>query len=174
MRWNLETRYKLLLELNNAVITNVSKNEFFNVLSKELKNRFNYDRLSIFLYKTETKSLEYFTIADGIQPEGFSLDVRPLVASSIANMVIRSLKPVIIDDLAKYSDQTSIGAMVEAGLKTTMAFPLVVRNKTLGTLHISFKKTPEHLSELAEILNDVSNQVAIAIGNMISYTKLKD
>jgi len=54
-----------------------------------------------------------------------------------------------------------------------MAFPLMVRNRMLGTIHLSFKKTPDHLSELSEVLVDVSKQVAIAVDNMMAYTELK-
>ena len=173
MHWDLTTRYKILLEINNAVISNTSRNDFFKVLSKELKKHFYYDRLSIFLYEDETQSLKHFTVADGIQPEGFSAKVRPLASGAIANMVIQSLKPIIIDDLTRYEDHSSIGSMVKSGLKMTMAFPLIVRNRLLGTLHVSFKKTPDHVSELSEMLNDVSQQIAIAVGNMVAYTQLK-
>jgi len=172
MHWSLTTRYKILLEINNAVITNTSKDDFFKTLSNELKKHFNYDRLSIFLYDDEVKSLKYFASADGIQPEGFSADVRPLALGAIANMVVQSLKPVIIDDLSCYTDHSSIGFMVKAGLTSTMAFPLILRNRVFGTLHISFKKTPDYLSELSEILSDVSKQIAIAVANMVAYTRL--
>ncbi len=174
MHWGLTTRYKILLEINNAVITNTSRDDFFKALSRELKKHFYYDRLSIFLYDEEIRSLKYFTVADGIQPEGFTANTRPLASSGIANMVIQSLKPLIIDDLSHYSGHASIGSMVRAGLTSTMAFPLIVRNRILGTLHISFKETPDYLSELFEILTDVSKQVAIAVGNMIAYTQLID
>ena len=173
MHWDLATRYKILLEINNAVITNTSRDDFFKVLSKELKKHFYYDRLSIFLYDDETQSLKHFTAADGIEPEGFSASVRPLASGAIANMVIQSLKPIIIDDLTRYASHSSIGAMVNSGLKMTMAFPLIVRNRLLGTLHVSFKKAPDYLSELSEMLNDVSQQIAIAVGNMVAYTRLK-
>ena len=49
MHWSLTTRYKMLLEINNAVITNTSRDDFFKALSRELKKHFYYDRLSIFL-----------------------------------------------------------------------------------------------------------------------------
>jgi hypothetical protein len=57
MRWNLATRYKILLEINNAVSTNTSRDDFFRALSKELKKHFYYDRLNIFLYDDKDQSL---------------------------------------------------------------------------------------------------------------------
>ena len=174
MHWNLNTRYKILLEINNAVITNFTIDSFFKALSSELKKHFDYDRLSIFIYDNTSESLTYLTLADGIQPEGFEKNVRPLASGAVARMVIQSQEPVIIKDLSNYSQHPSIVAMVNAGLTSTMAFPLIVRNRLLGTLHMSFKKGPEDLTGLKEIFTDVSNQVAIAVGNMVVFAQLEE
>ena len=173
MRWNLHTRYKILLEINNAVITNFSINDFFEALSNELRKHFEYDRLSIFIYDSDAQSLAYLTLADGVQPEGFEKVVRPLSSGAIAKMVIQSRAPVILEDIAKYSDHPSIVAMINAGLTSTMAFPLIVRNHVLGTMHMSFKKRPDNWADLKEIFTDVSNQVAIAVGNMATIAQLE-
>ncbi len=174
MHWNLNTRYKILLEINNAVITNFSINDFFKALSSELRRHFEYDRLSIFIYDSEAQSLTHLTLADGVQPEGFEKNVRPLASGAVAKMVIQSREPVILEDLAKYSEHPSIIAMANAGLTSTMAFPLIVRNRMLGTMHMSFKKRPDDMVGLKEIFTDVSNQVAIAVGNMVTFTQLEE
>jgi len=88
-------------------------------------------------------------------------------------MVVQSRQPTIIDDLRRYTDLSSIGAMVEAGLNATMAFPMLVRSRILGSIHFSFRSAPEHISELTEVLTDVSRQVAIAVDNMLAYTELE-
>ena len=172
MRWDLTTRHRILLEINNAVITNFSIEDFFSSLSTELRKHFKYDRLSIFIYDQKSESLTYLTHADGIQPEGFEKNVRPLASGAVARMVIQSKERVTIKDLSRYTDQQSILAMVNAGLVSTMAFPLIVRSRILGTLHISFKDIPDDFSELTEILTDIANQVAIAVGNMVTFSEL--
>ncbi len=174
MRWNHSTRYQILLEINNAIISKTSRHEFFKALSSELKKHFSYDRISINLYDELSQSLKYFTAASGIKPKGLSsMDERPLAKGTIAKMTIESKQPVIIDDLTRYTDLSSIGSLVKAGLKSTMAFPLVVRDRILGTLHLSFKKPPDNLSELLELLAEVSKQVAIAVDNMAEYNHLR-
>jgi transcriptional regulator with GAF, ATPase, and Fis domain len=174
MRWNSETRYQILLRINNAVITQTTSEDLFRALAAELGEHVPYDRLSINLYDVKTQSLSYFAAADGIDPQGISCkDSRPLAKGSITRMVIQSRQPVIIEDLRHYTDHSSIDSMVEAGLLATMAFPLIIRNRILGTLHFSFKKTPAHLAELTEVLTDVSKQLAIAVDNMLAYVDLK-
>ncbi|UCF82824.1 MAG: sigma 54-interacting transcriptional regulator [Desulfobacteraceae bacterium] len=174
MRWDTATRYQILLRINNAVITRTTREELFRALATELRKHFPYDRLSINLYDAKAQSLSYFAAADGIDPEGISCkDSRPLAKGSISRKAIQSRQPVIIDDLRRYTALSSVGSMVEAGLKATMAFPLIIRNRILGTIHFSFKKVPEYLSELTEVLTDVSNQAAIAVDNMLAYMDLK-
>ena len=172
MQYSLATRYQILFEINNAVVNQTSKKEFFNTLSIELKKHFSYDRLSILIFDEGMKSLKYFA-ADGIKPKGISNPDRPLAKGSIAKMAIQSKQPVIIDDLTRYKDLSSVGHMVEAGLRSTMTFPMIIRNQVLGTLHFSFRKPPDHLSELSEMLNEVFKQVPIAVDNMIAYTELE-
>jgi formate hydrogenlyase transcriptional activator len=175
MQWNTATRYKMLLEINNAIINQMSRESLFKALAKELRNHFYYDRMCINLYDDKAQSLCYFAAADGIQPGGvLSKESRPLAEGTIAQMVVKSRQPAIIDDLSRYSDLYSVGAMVAAGLNSTMAFPLIIRNNVLGSIHFSFKKAPAFISELTEVLTDASRQVAIAVYNMIAYTHLKD
>jgi len=173
MRWNPEVRYKLLLKINNAVIAHTTRGDLFQTVASELRNHFTHDRLSINLYDPQTQSISYFANADGINPSGISTQSsRPLAKGSITQMVIRSGQAMIIDDLSSYSDLSSIGAMIQANLKSTMAFPLTLRNRILGTIHFSFKHKPDHISELTEVLADVSTQLAIAVENMLAYEHL--
>jgi formate hydrogenlyase transcriptional activator len=174
MRWNPETRYKLLLKINNAAIEHTTGEALFKAVATELNEHFDHDRLSINLYDAKTQSISYFATADGILPKGISnQERRPLAKGAIVQMVVQSGQPVVIDDLTRYSDHSSIGAMVRANLKSTMAFPLNLRGEILGTIHFSFKEKPLYISELTEVLAEVSNQIAIAVDNMRQYTQLK-
>lgn len=175
MHWSSETRYQILLKINNAILTQTTSRDLFRALALELRRYFFCDRISINLYDAKSQSLSYFAEADGIDPAGISSqESRSLVKGAISKMVIRSGQPVIIKDLKRYSDFESVKSMVEYGLNTTMAFPLIIREKILGTIHFSFKKQPEYINELQEVLTDVSRQASIVVDNMLSYTHLKE
>jgi len=174
MEWNHSTRYKMLLEITNAMINKTTNQGFFNSLVKEVKRHIPCDRISINLYDKKKQLLQYFTAADGVDPANISRNDRRPLNGSIANMVIQSEKQVIIDDLAQYSNLPIVNHLMGAGLTSTMAFPLIVRKELVGTLHFSFKNRPNHLSELSDLLAEVSKQVAIAVDNLVSYKRLKD
>lgn len=50
MRWGTATRYKMLLEINNTVVTQTTRESIFKALANELRNHFFYDRMCINLY----------------------------------------------------------------------------------------------------------------------------
>lgn len=173
MVWDDAVKYRLLLDINNAIVRETSRGGLFNALAAEIRKIFHYDRFSINLYQAESKKLSYFASADGISPDGIDASGRPLAKGAIAKAVIRSRKPFIIENLADYSFWESVRAMRDAGLNASMAFPLIVRDRILGSIHFSFKKAPRNMTELADFLSELSKQVGIAVDNMLVHSKLK-
>ncbi len=175
MQWNSEIRHKILLAINNTAITKVTRESLFQAVAAKLRKYFNHDRLSINLYDAKSGTISYFASADGIEPEGISgKGTRPLENGTITKMIITSGKSVVINNLKGYSGFPSIRSMLDAGLTATMAFPLIIHSRTLGSIHFSFKKEPEHLLQLTEVLEEISRQITLAVDNMLTYTSLKD
>ena len=85
-RWSSETRYKILLELNNAIVTCKSREDLFSALSKELQRHFAYDRLCIMLYDAKLHTITYFAAADGIQPTGGRMGVLEAMNAAISSL----------------------------------------------------------------------------------------
>jgi len=173
MQWDTATRYKLLLRINNDIVTASTRRDVFSAIAQSLGVIFRFDRLSINLFDEKTKSLRYFAAAEGISPTEISEDARPLAKGAIASAVIRSRQPFILSDLSSHTYWPSVNAMQEAGLNATMAFPLIVRDKVVGTLHLSFAEAPEHIEEMIEFLSEVSSRIAIAVDHMMTHTRLK-
>ena len=174
MSWSSTRKYETLLIINNAIITQKTREGLFGAIATQIKKVFHYDRCSIQLYDPKDKSLRYFTTAKGIKPDGISCETsRPLSTGSIANLVIESGKPIVIKDLSKAEQLTSADAMAKEGLKSTMAFPLIIRDEIIGSIHLSFKKCPENIEKLSSFLGELCGQIPIAVDNMLSYEKLR-
>lgn len=165
-------RYETLLRINNAIVQQTSRESLFRALAREIRELIHYDRCSINLYDHETRSLSYFAAAEGV-----SLDsgmTRPLEKGVIAQLVIRTRESLIIPDVKQQSYFSNMENMMRAGLHSTMAFPLIVRDTVLGSLHFSFRKKPDDWEELQNFLEDLSTQVAIAVDNMLAYIRLQN
>lgn len=176
MRWDLSTRYQILLDINNAVITETSKDRFFNNLLGELKKHFAFDGATILLYDEKNKYLNLFASAGANVEEVLSLKQtpRPLSTGALAKKVILSRRPIVIEDLKPYQDEFPVGELLKLGITATIAFPLIVQDRVIGSLHLLFKTAPGCLTELFEFLSHVSKQVAIAVDVFLSYAKMKE
>ena len=82
MTWSAATRYRLLIEINNAIVKHTNRVDLFNALASEIKKTVPYDRFSINLYDANKKLLSYFSTAEGISPKGISDYERPLCQRS--------------------------------------------------------------------------------------------
>ena len=96
MQWDTATRYKLLLRINNDIVSASTRRAAFSAIAQSLGEIFHFDRLSINLFDEKTYSLSYFAAAEGISPTEISEDARPLAKGAIASAVIRSREPFII------------------------------------------------------------------------------
>ncbi len=166
------TRYKALLELNNSIVNQTSRETLFRSIAKEIRKLFHYDRFSICIYEPDSNSLSWFAIAEGIKVKGMDDGSRALDKGPVARAVVTSRQPLIIPDMSRYGHWHTIRLMMEAGLRATMAFPLITRDTVLGSLHFSFEEPPRLFEELADFLVEISSQVALAVDNMLSHTKL--
>ncbi len=173
MPWSSDKKYETLLKINNAIIKEHTREGLFRTIATEIKKVFRYDRCSINLYDPDTDSLSYFATADGIKPEGITCESRPLSRGAVANLVIKSRNPVIIEDLSRHPELTTADTLLKKGLRSTMAFPLVMRNAYLGSFHLAFKEMPSNMDELVAFCGQLSVQITIAVENMLSYYKQK-
>ena len=141
---SLEVLHQVLRRINDAVLASISRKGYFKALSNELRRLFPYDRLAINLYDSDIEILTYFTTADGVVV-GTQSSVRQAGPQTVAGLAITSREPVVIRDLARQFKSADDNPLAEAGLHTSIAFPLIVRDTVLGTLHCSFRQEPANL-----------------------------
>lgn len=166
-------KYRLLLRLNNAIISQYEREGLFHMIAGEISSIVPYDRFSINLYNAETEELTYFAVAAGVSPEGISEKTRPLRNGSVAQRVILNRKEVVVHDLSQDNDLETAQFMRDAGLNATFAYPMIVRGKVLGSIHFSFKTLPPDAGEVQDFLRDLCVQLSLAIDNMLSYEQLQ-
>jgi len=165
-------RYKLLLDLNNAIVSQTTPAKLFQSLAKEIRKILFYDRCCINIYDAASNTLNWFAAAEGVTIKSMDDSSRSLDEAPVAREVITSRKPFIMPNMAEYAHWKTIKLMRDAGLFSTLAFPLIVRNDVLGSLHFSFRKMPRDLDDLMGFLAEISGQVAVAVDNMLAHNKL--
>ena len=75
-------------------------------------------------------------------------------------------------NLASERQYATEDVLITSGFRSFVVVPLVVRGKSIGTLNVA-SQTPNQYSEAqAEFLQEVANQVAVAVENMKAYEEI--
>ena len=161
-------RLKLLLDLNNTLVSNLQLNDLLKAISSSIRSVLQCDGVGVALPDAERKHLR-FVAFDFPRLAGKVADEKriPVDGDSQIARVFRSGEPL--------SESQDIDPMVRAeGVRSLCHIPLVSRNRTLGVLGLA-RLTPIPFSPKdLEFLRLVANQVAIAVENALAYDEIAE
>ncbi len=167
-----DSLYQSLLEINNILVREVTPDGFFNSLATILQSKIGCDRVSLTIYESETNSLAWFAKAVGIGVSRMDSDSAPL-RGPLARAAIATVAPVIALRLEDRAEDEALRLMVQAGLRSAMAFPLISRGKPIGAVVVSFLRyIDDEEAFLTNFMDKTCAQVALAVDNMITHAKL--
>jgi formate hydrogenlyase transcriptional activator len=168
-----EKRLRMLLEINNAIVTKLTRDDLFAAISEALGRVIPFDRLALSLYDSVSASLRIVTYEgpyrrDDYTPIGRVLDLK----DSPAGLAFVSQKPFLSLDLETARQTTSEQRAYGHGFRSLCALPLVVRSRGIGAITVGSLTRNRYSAQDARFLVDVANQIAIAIDNMQSHEEM--
>ncbi len=171
-------RLRLLLDVNNAVVSRLDLREVFTATIAALRRVMPYAIASLYLSDPDKKVFRRHAL---VFPEGKGLIQEGLVGpidETPAGPAFRSGQPTLFDEADLKRLNSEVGkALLAEGVKSGCCVPLLSHGKVLGTLNIgSFEKGPFTTDEV-DLLSHVAVQIAIAVDNALAYqqiTELKD
>jgi formate hydrogenlyase transcriptional activator len=171
------TRLKLVLDLNNSVVSSLELREVLQSISPSLRKVMRLDTVALLLPERDSTQLRLHALDF---PDGKGLirqDTLSPAEGSLSGQVLRSGK-VWVGDI---SELQRLGVNHEAasgeGMESICMLPLRRRDRGLGVLFLArLRKNAFTLPEI-EFLSQIAGQVAIAIDNAFAYrqiTELRD
>lgn len=170
-------RQRLLLEVNNAVVSHLGLDKLFPAVSACLRKVIQHDGSALVLYDVESRRYRVhlldFTKGEEFFEEG---DIEP-GNQCPSDRAIASKKPVIIlrgdlEVLAK--DSECIQHLLDQGVRSLCCVPLLSHNKALGTLDVMRSGDGDFTETETELLNQVAQQIAIAVENGLAYREIAE
>jgi formate hydrogenlyase transcriptional activator len=168
-------RLRLLLEINNAVVTQLDFRQLFQQIAASLRRVLQQDYLSLALYDRERQTLRIhaldFPAGKGLLQEEM---IVPFQEAPAAQALIAD-HPVVRDraDLERLDVAVSRALLAE-GIQSHCAVPLMSRNQSLGTLNVGrFQEAGFAPAEL-DLLADVAGQIALAVENALAYRQIEE
>ncbi len=166
-------RYRALLEINNAVISNLDRNTLFHAIAEVLRPMVPFDRTSIFLHDPD-KDVLRISILETSQAAAHILPIGTEVSAtdSHAGWVFRHGEPLVRQDLAEGVRFPVEERVLAAGFRSYVMLPLVARGKSVGTLGVASVKPNQYGDTDVSFLREVAAQIAMAIVNMRAHEEL--
>ena len=167
-------RERLMLEINNAVVSHLSLKELIHVVANCIRNVVKPDVTGISLYDPETNQFRayMFHLPDNLPPiaEGTPMPLE----GTIGGMAFTAGRAVFMDtpdttmQLHEFDQR-----MIDAGIRSGGVVPLIAHDRKLGFLGVgSFREAAFGESE-QELLGHIANQIAIAVENALAYREIE-
>ena len=167
-------RLRLLLEVNNNVISHLELSDLFQAVSTALRDCFHHEYTGLWLFEEGSSRLRCvgmdFPSTHGFLEKIHSTDLTPAEVAEVRARLPRLIKP---GDIAQLPAQIASQVLAE-NLRSGVTIPLVSGSKVLGVLTLA--STDESLFQQDELgfLVQVGNQVALAIENALAYEKVAE
>ena len=165
-------RYRALLEINNAIVTHLGREELLQSVSKILRRILPLDGAVITLYNPETEHFRYFALETHLSTEYFRTGLEVHRKESLVTEIFERQHGAIRRDLEKEQKVPNDRRLIEVGIVSDCIVPLIVGGKSIGTLGIGSTRKDQYCEADMQLLQEVANQVALAVANMRSYEEI--
>jgi formate hydrogenlyase transcriptional activator len=165
-----EERARLLLEVNNALIANLSRETLLHSISKAVHRAVPYDAMRLTI--REPEGTFRIMAAEGI-PQYFREGQRIEHQGSCVGWVFDHQRPLLRSNLEKEQQFSNDAQLVAEGMQSHCVVPLIIHGgKSTGTLSVTSKRRAQYSEKDAEFLQEVANQVSLALENMRAYEEV--
>jgi formate hydrogenlyase transcriptional activator len=169
-----EERKRTLLEINNAIINNLSQEALFASVYEAIRCVVAYDCAAFLLCQPESQTLKLVSMDSSVESEFFRIGREyRLDESQVSARVLEDQEVMTRGNLDDEPRTAGEQRLLEEGIQSYCVVPLVAMGKSIGTFSLWSVTRDRYSQADVELLREVANQIAIAIANMKSYEEVK-
>jgi len=167
-------RLKLLLDVNNAVVSNLALSELFRAIPTSVRAAMQCDAACLSLPDRENRALTIFGL-DFPSSKGFMKEemVIPMSGSSPGS-AFQQRRPVTFGSAPTVLDPLALEINAGEGFQSGCFLPLVRHERALGVLHLLDRRRDRFSGQDVEFLSQVATQVAIALENALEFLEISE
>ena len=167
-----EEKNRILLQINNAIITNLTQQALLHSISEALHPVFPFDRCAITLYQPERDSFRFLAVEGELHSDYFQTGLEFSRDETCGSWVFEHLRPLVRRDLEKEQQYPNERRLAAEGIRSMCVVPLALQGECIGLLSLVSQQRDRYSDEDAMFLREVANQVALAIQNMQSFQEI--
>ncbi|GAA4277591.1 sigma-54-dependent Fis family transcriptional regulator [Aquimarina mytili] len=177
---NEKTFKETLLNISTAVSHITNRNDLFKFIFGQIKSILNFDNAGLFYLNIEQDCFYELLEEDIIDPIQDNLSKNNLLGPFDYSSANENAW-IYTDDIALFdiAEQSKIypnpqwDIMLEGGLKKMIAGPLNYGGQKIGLICFNSKDTNQYSNENFKLFRAISEQVAIALNNVIANEKIE-
>ena len=131
-----------------------------------------FDRCAITLYQPETDTFRFLAVEGDLRSDYFRAGLEANRNETCLDWVFEHQRPILRCDLKKEQKYANERRLAAEGIQSMCALPLVFQGKCIGALSLVSRELDRYSDEDALFLQEVANQIALAILNMKSYQEI--
>jgi formate hydrogenlyase transcriptional activator len=167
-------RLKLLLDVNNAIVSNLALSELFRAIPANVRNAMQCDAACLSLPDREQSHLRVYGL-DFPAGKGFMQDQMVLpVEGTSPGTAFRTGQPHWFGAAPKSLAPVALRVNAEEGFESGCFLPIIRGSRTLGVLHLLDRSKYAFSEEDVDFLQQVASQVAIALENALEFSELSE
>ena len=164
-------RYRTLLEINNALVSNLTRDALFHAIARALRRVVPFERTAIFLHDRERNVLKLFILESSLPSSYFNVGLE-MAPESHVGLVFQRQEPLLRRDLTTERQYPAEDLAFRDGVRSYALVPLIVRGTSIGTLAVA-STAPDQYSEAdVRFLQEAAAQIALAVANMTAYEEI--
>jgi formate hydrogenlyase transcriptional activator len=167
-----EEQNRSLLQINNAIITHLTQQALLLSISEALHPVISFDRCAITLYQPERDSFRFLAVEGELLSDYFRTGQEFSRNETCGSWVFDHQRPLVRRDLEKEQQYPNERRLAAEGIRSMCVVPLTLQGKCIGLLSLVSQQMDQFSVEDAGFLQEVANQVALAVQNMQSYQEI--
>src|SRR5688572_24354645 len=170
-------RFRLLLEVNNAVVSHLDMDAVFASVSASLQKVIQHDGCSLMLFEPETGQYRCHVLQVS-RNESFVEEGRADKSVKSPGCIAFSTRaPAVFGEqelIALAAESKIAQHLLAEGVKSFCSIPLQSHDRILGTLNVGRLREDAFSRDEVELLSQVAQQIAIAVENGLAYREIAE
>src|SRR6202163_1430567 len=168
-------RLRVLLEVNNAMISKLDLHALLNAISASLRRVIHHEYTSLALFDPATNQMRMLALDF---PQGKGLIREEMLVpldGSMSGKAFRTRQPLVLDSAAMEEFDSPTSRLMRAeGVRSVVCMPLITHDRALGTLSLASLRDAAFQQGDVDLLVQVAGQVAIAVENALAFREIAE
>jgi formate hydrogenlyase transcriptional activator len=168
-------RFRLLLEINNHIVSKLDLNELFHSASASIRSYFGNDFAGFWIIDKQSNQLDC-VVFDFPSSRAYSLTAMDsLELSGVYHEKLRARVPQLLSNQEIETLPARVVEKLKAESITSMAIaPMMTANGPLGLITMGSRQPSNFRQEDLDLLSQISTQIALAVDNAIAYGRMTE